>query len=163
VKPKPIASLRWFESFPKFACRRQRARLRPRTVVPRLRGYGREWFGAAVAAPVSDHLRSMRATRPSRQKGSSASLCGAIPHASLPPINNLAYANRGQCCNARIALWVLADIDAHPSDVRFTPENGHVQCNRGCPLCAKSRLMRCNNNAPIRSPPGRGQGMAAEW
>ena len=33
----------------------------------------------------------------------------------------------------------LADILRCGSDVRFTPESGHVQCNLGCPLCAKSR------------------------
>src|SRR5262249_38076303 len=27
-------------------------------------------------------------------------------------------------------------------DVRFTPESGHVQCNRPCPLWAKSGLYR---------------------
>jgi len=27
-------------------------------------------------------------------------------------------------------------------DVRFTPESGHVQCNRPCPLWANSGLMQ---------------------
>ncbi|MGB8745951.1 MAG: hypothetical protein WCD54_08295, partial [Pseudolabrys sp.] len=35
-------------------------------------------------------------------------------------------------------LWVIADMAASQSDVRFTPESGHVQCNSACPLCANS-------------------------
>jgi hypothetical protein len=31
-----------------------------------------------------------------------------------------------------------ADICSAKSHVRFTPESGHVQCNLGCPLWAKS-------------------------
>src|SRR5262245_17524020 len=30
------------------------------------------------------------------------------------------------------------DILRSDSDVRFTPESGHVQCKQGCPLWAKS-------------------------
>ena len=30
-------------------------------------------------------------------------------------------------------------------DVRFTPERGHQRSALGCPLCAKSGLMRCSN------------------
>jgi hypothetical protein len=32
----------------------------------------------------------------------------------------------------------LADILRCSSDVRFTPQSGHVQCNSVCPLCANS-------------------------
>jgi hypothetical protein len=30
-------------------------------------------------------------------------------------------------------------------DVRFTPESGHRLGTLGCPLCATSGLMHCNN------------------
>jgi hypothetical protein len=39
--------------------------------------------------------------------------------------------------NANV-LWSLADILRCYHHVRFTPESGHVQCKRGCPLWAKS-------------------------
>ena len=32
------------------------------------------------------------------------------------------------------------------SDVRFTPNSGHVQCNQGCPLCANSVHWRLFNH-----------------
>ena len=32
-----------------------------------------------------------------------------------------------------------ADICGAKRHVRFTPRSGHEQCNKGCPLCAKSR------------------------
>jgi hypothetical protein len=32
----------------------------------------------------------------------------------------------------------LADVEAYPSDVRFSPERRHVQCTRLCPLWANS-------------------------
>ena len=31
-----------------------------------------------------------------------------------------------------------ADMCSAHGDVRFTPESGHVQCTRPCPLCANS-------------------------
>ena len=31
-----------------------------------------------------------------------------------------------------------ADICSAKRHVRFTPESGHLRCNKGCPLCAKS-------------------------
>jgi hypothetical protein len=37
-----------------------------------------------------------------------------------------------------------ADIPACSADVRFTPKSGHWQVTVGCPLCAKSGLMRCS-------------------
>jgi len=35
------------------------------------------------------------------------------------------------------------------TDVRFTPESGHVRGNEGCPLWAKSGLMRCINDRSV--------------
>src|SRR4030095_11759631 len=35
-------------------------------------------------------------------------------------------------------LWSKADICAAKSDVRSSPESGHVRCNQGCPLWARS-------------------------
>jgi hypothetical protein len=31
------------------------------------------------------------------------------------------------------------DVRFSLNDVRFTPESGHVQCTRQCPLCANRR------------------------
>jgi hypothetical protein len=42
----------------------------------------------------------------------------------------------GRVLNVRFGS--KADIAACLSDVRFTPESGHVQCNSECPLSAKS-------------------------
>src|SRR5262249_52356360 len=39
-----------------------------------------------------------------------------------------------------------ADICSAKSHVRFTPESGHVQCTRACPLWAKSGLMQRSKN-----------------
>lgn len=38
-----------------------------------------------------------------------------------------------------------ADIEAHPPDVRFTPQSRHPPSTLGCPLSAKSGLMHCSN------------------
>src|SRR5215510_8065526 len=42
-------------------------------------------------------------------------------------------------------LWSTADISQCKRHVRFTPESGHVRCNQGCPLWAKSGLMQRSN------------------
>jgi hypothetical protein len=39
---------------------------------------------------------------------------------------------------ADVADGSLVDIRAATSDVRFTPESGHLQCTRRCLLWAKS-------------------------
>jgi hypothetical protein len=40
-------------------------------------------------------------------------------------------------CNVRFGL--LADIEASPPDVRFTPKSRHHLAPSSCPLCAKNR------------------------
>jgi hypothetical protein len=42
-----------------------------------------------------------------------------------------------------MVAWI-ADTLKRQRDVRFTLESGHLQCNQGCPLRAKSGLMHCN-------------------
>ena len=37
-----------------------------------------------------------------------------------------------------------ADIEARPSDVRFTPKSGHQAMTQACPLCASGH-MQCSN------------------
>src|SRR5262249_47897829 len=49
-----------------------------------------------------------------------------------------------QSARAHVRFGSKADIDDHSDDVCFTPESGHRLSALGCPLCAKSRLMRCN-------------------
>ena len=41
-----------------------------------------------------------------------------------------------------VSFGSKADICSVKGHVRFTPESGHVRCNWGCPLCAKSRHSR---------------------
>jgi hypothetical protein len=41
-------------------------------------------------------------------------------------------------CPLMSALGQKADICTAIGQVRFTPESGHVRCNQGCPLWAKS-------------------------
>jgi len=44
-----------------------------------------------------------------------------------------------------ISFGLKADTTAYPSDVRFTPESGHVRRISSCPLWANSGLMHCSN------------------
>ena len=44
-----------------------------------------------------------------------------------------------------------ADMNRSNRDVRFTPKSGHRWAWSLCPLCAKSKLMHCNKQLPIRS------------
>ena len=43
---------------------------------------------------------------------------------------------------ANVRFGSKADMCSALAHVRFTPESGHVQCNRPCPLCANSGLMQ---------------------
>ena len=45
---------------------------------------------------------------------------------------------REQLAGAHVRFGSLADILRCGSDVRFTPESGHVRCISSCPLCANS-------------------------
>src|SRR5262245_54435261 len=50
--------------------------------------------------------------------------------------------------NVMSALHPIATTKADfpKNHVRFAPESGHVRCNGGCPLWAKSGLTRCSKN-----------------
>ena len=57
---------------------------------------------------------------------------------ALPPKADIDRARRD------VRFGSLADIGVGPRHVRFTPESGHRNSVVECPLCAKSRDMRCS-------------------
>src|SRR6516164_4790350 len=63
---------------------------------------------------------------------------------------------KGGCEAQNVRFGSKADIEAPPSDVRFTPKSGHRVSGSGCPLCAKSRhspgRLLCQKRTSIRAP-----------
>jgi hypothetical protein len=60
------------------------------------------------------------------------------------PISHRPACRKGRAPAFSSRHEVIANIPASNLKVRFTPESGHVRCNKGCPLWAKSRHVRCN-------------------
>src|SRR5262245_12551068 len=50
-----------------------------------------------------------------------------------------------QFCDSAVRFGPKADICSAKRDVRFTPESGHVRCNWGCLLWAKSGHRRTSS------------------
>ena len=63
------------------------------------------------------------------------------------PISKSAYVRRDGSVYPvdDVRFGSQADICSAKRHVRFTPESGHVQCTRPCPLWANNGLMRCSN------------------
>jgi hypothetical protein len=53
-----------------------------------------------------------------------------------------ALATIGRSRDENVRFGSKADMCVATSDVRFTPESGHVRCSYGCPLWAKSGHIR---------------------
>jgi hypothetical protein len=51
-----------------------------------------------------------------------------------------------QSSGPNVRFGSKADIGSASVDVRFTPESGHCEVCRECPLRANSGLMQCNNS-----------------
>jgi hypothetical protein len=52
---------------------------------------------------------------------------------------------RQQFCVANVRFGSKADVARDKLNVHFTPNSRHWNPVGQCPLCAKSRLMHCNN------------------
>ena len=57
----------------------------------------------------------------------------------------------------------LADIRTAKSHVRFTPESGHLQCTRPCPLWANSGQTRARSKRPLSANSGHRSDVRSNW
>jgi hypothetical protein len=68
-----------------------------------------------------------------------------------------AYHIEWSCCavqqsrKADVRFGSKADIEARPTDVRFTPESGHCGAQRARLLCAKKRSCPTGYSIPVRA------------